>query len=276
MDLYAQTSYELSRLLTLKYSTSFGQSSKLFSPSIQLDIYAIYGLVRIADEIVDTYPGKDKAEQLALLESETLLALRRGYSTNPIVHAFALTANKYDITKPLISPFFESMRMDLKPTTFTQSSYKRYIYGSAEVIGLMCLKVFCQHDADQYKTLKSGAQSLGAAYQKINFLRDIASDFHDRHRMYFPGTSFDSFDESQKNQVIHDIKKDLDDARQALNRLPATAAKAVRLSFIYYSELLKKLEHTPVEKIKTSRIRISDARKARLFLRHSLTRKARA
>lgn len=265
MDLYTATSYELSRLLTLRYSTSFSSSTKLFSPHIQPHIFAIYGLVRIADEIVDTYAGKDKEQQLDLLENETYKALKIQYSTNPIVHAFAKTAAHYDITKQLIAPFFKSMRMDLEPVHYSKKLYQKYIYGSAEVIGLMCLKVFVEGDAKRYTALAPGAKALGSAYQKVNFLRDIASDYAERQRVYFPDVSFETFSETDKQMILADIKKDLHEAHGSLANLPGSARKAVTLSYSYYYELLKKLEKTPADTLKHTRVRVPTAKK--IYLR---------
>lgn len=274
MDLYTKTSYELSKKLTLNYSTSFSQSSKLFDTSIRNDIFAIYGFVRIADEIVDTYTGSNKANLLTQLEKEAYAAIEAGYSSNPVVHAFAITAQKYDITKALIEPFFESMRMDLRPVKYTQATYETYIYGSAEVVGLMCLKVFCTDNKPLYKRLRSEAQALGAAYQKVNFLRDFADDFKVNKRIYFPGITFGTFGEIDKVAIIKDIKKDFKKAKPALTTLPQTARAAVGLSYSYYNELLKKLEVTPAETIKTTRIRISDITKARLLVAAKINQKA--
>lgn len=265
MDHYTKTSYELSRILTLRYSTSFGSSTKLFNASIQPHIFAIYGLVRIADEIVDTYTGTDKQAQLDQLESETYQAIAKEYSTNPLVHAFALTAKQYGISKSLIAPFFESMRMDLAPKKYTQSLYEQYIFGSAEVIGLMCLKVFVNGNADQYKTLEPGAKALGSAYQKVNFLRDIASDYKERQRVYFPGITFDTFDETAKQAILSDIRKDFHTAHSAVIRLPNNASRAVQLSYNYYYALLKKLETTPASTLKKHRVRVPAAKK--IYLR---------
>lgn len=264
MDQYTAVSYKLARATTLSYSTSFGQSSKLFSGDIRDHIYAIYGLVRVADEIVDTYMGANASEMLSELELHTLEALKTGFSPNPLVHAFATTARKYDITSDLITPFFASMAMDLKPVKYTQANYEQYIYGSAEVIGLMCLKVFCNNEV-LYKKLTSGARALGAAYQKVNFLRDIKADFDERGRVYFPGVSFKTFDDQQKNDIIADIKKDFKKAQTAITRLPKNARKAVALSFSYYSELLHVLENASADAIKSQRLRVNATKKARLF-----------
>lgn len=272
MELYTDTSYELARVLTLRYSTSFGQSTKLFSKDIQKHIFAIYGLVRIADEIVDTYEGSSKANELTSFEKQTYTALEKGYSTNPIVHAFANTANEYGIEKDLIEPFFESMRMDLRPIQYSQDKYKAYIYGSAEVIGLMCLRVFTNGNAAQFKRLVPSASALGSAYQKVNFLRDFASDYKERQRVYFPGVTFDTFNEAAKNAIIKDIKKDFKQALPGLAKLPVSAQKAVGLSYAYYGELLNKLEITPAETIKTTRIRVPALQKAVLLAKTSLRR----
>ena len=274
MELYTKTSYELSKKLTLNYSTSFSQSSKLFDTSIQADIFAIYGFVRIADEIVDTYTGSDKANLLTQLETEAYSALKSGYSTNPIVHAFVTTARKFAITKTLIEPFFASMRMDLRPITYTQTTYEKYIYGSAEVIGLMCLKVFSEGNAQLYKRLSAESRALGAAYQKVNFLRDFAEDYKVTKRVYFPGVQFETFTNEQKNAIAADIKKDFKKAKPALAKLPSNARAAVTLSYSYYYELLQKLELASVEEIKLVRVRISDLKKVRLLIAAKLTQKS--
>ena len=261
MDLYTKTSYELSRTLTLRYSTSFSKSSQLFAPSVKQYIFAIYGLVRIADEIVDTYQGKDSEVLLDTLEKDTYKAIKTGYSTNPIIHAFADTFRKFTIDKSLIKAFFGSMRTDLTQTTFTKKQYEKYIYGSAEVIGLMCLKVFVEGDENEYKHLEPGARVLGAAYQKVNFLRDIASDYNERGRVYFPDIDFKTFSEADKRAIEQDIAADFQVARGAVLQLPKNARRAVRLSFEYYSELLKTIEKTPVETLKTTRVRVPNIKK---------------
>lgn len=267
MELYTSTSYELSRQLTLRYSTSFSKSSELFATRIRRHIFAIYGLVRIADEIVDTYQGKKTAALLDALEQETYDAIRLQYSTNPIVHAFAHTAAHYGIAKNLIAPFFESMRMDLKKKRFTQKEYDQYIFGSAEVIGLMCLRVFVEGNDHAYKKLEAGAKALGSAYQKVNFLRDMASDFSDRGRVYFPGVTYDTFSDDQKQVIVVDIRHDFKTAQQYLDQLPKTARKAVKLSYSYYSELLRLLDRASVATIKERRLRVSAARKTALYIK---------
>lgn len=275
MDLYTKTSYELSRSITLRYSTSFSRSTKLFSESIQPYIFAIYGLVRIADETVDTYTGKDRGEQLDLLRLDVYRAMKTGYSTNPIVHAFADTARRFSITKTLIEPFFESMRMDITPKKYTPTLYATYIYGSAEVIGLMCLRVFVDGNDAHYKKREAGARALGAAYQKVNFLRDIASDYRDRQRIYFPDTTFSRLSEADKIAIVQDIRQDFAHAKPAVTKLPKNARKAVTLSFLYYSQLLDKLERTPVDVLKQKRVRLSGAKKLRIAAGQIFTPKGR-
>ena len=275
MELYNQASYKASKLITNEYSTSFGLSIRLFEASLRPHIYAIYGLVRIADEVVDTYTGKDRLKVLNDLEKQTMAAIDTGYSTNPIIHAFALTAQKYDIDGSLIAPFFESMRMDITPQVFDQELYDTYIYGSAEVVGLMCLKVFTA-DIKRYNQLEKGAGKLGAAYQKINFLRDIAADAEGLGRWYFPISSFAAFDDKAKNAIVRDIEKDLAAAKKAIAKLPDSSQKAVSLSYQYYGELLKKIKLTPATQLRQKRIRVNNLQKTVLFARTSLIRTTHA
>lgn len=272
MELYTRVAYETSRTLTLRYSTSFSISSSFFGKTIKPHIYAIYGLVRIADEIVDTYNGSNAASCLDMLETEVYTAIKTGFSTNITVHAFADTARRFGISKAIISPFFESMRMDLHPKTYTTSSYTAYIHGSAEVIGLMCLRVFVHGNDTQYEALQEGAVALGSAYQKINFLRDLADDYVRLDRIYFPDLSLQSFDEGKKREIIDDIKNDLNKALPLLYQLPKTSKKATLMSYVYYNELLRKLERTPAEYIKHTRIRIPNQKKILLLFRTLLSR----
>lgn len=195
MELYDSVSREINELITRRYSTSFGLSSTLFPRPLRTHIYAIYGLVRIADEIVDTYRGNDARELLDELETDTYRSIGSGYSANPVVHAYALTARTFGIERPVIEAFFSSMRMDITGYENTPENYERYIHGSAEAVGLMCLSAFVDGDTELYGELSGGASALGAAYQKINFLRDLASDTSELDRWYFPGSTYQTFDD---------------------------------------------------------------------------------
>lgn len=273
MDLYNDVSYDISKLVTNGYSTSFGSATKLFPISIRKHIYAIYGLVRIADEVVDTYRGKDVDKVLLDLETEVYTAMRRGYSTNPVIQSFAITAKVYGIDRSLIHPFFVSMAMDLHPAVYTQATYEKYIYGSAEVVGLMCLRVFCEGNDKLYGKLEKGAKALGAAYQKVNFLRDMAADYKELGRLYFPGVEFDSFDDAVKEKIIRNIEKDFIVAERSIHLLPENSNSAVFMSFVYYQALLAKLSKTPAATIKQKRIRINDVAKTALMTKVAIARR---
>ena len=267
MELYNDVSYRLAEVTTKSYSTSFSLSSSLFDTSIRRHIYAIYGLVRIADEIVDTYMGADSEALLNELETHVLTQLEttQAFSANPIVHAFVDTAQKYAIDIELIQPFFESMRTDLTEKTFTKETYDRYIYGSAEVIGLMCLRVFTGSNTSLYEQLKPGALALGRAYQKVNFLRDMRADYVERGRVYFPGVEFESFTVIQKQAIEADIEKDFQLAATALSQLPKNARKAVVTSYDYYWRLFVILKKASVSDITSRRLRVPTLQKLGVF-----------
>lgn len=266
MEVYESFAREEAKRFTKRYSTSFSMASTLFPTAIRDDIFAIYGLVRLADEIVDTYRGVDARGQLDALEAETYVAIRRDYSTNLIVEAFQITAKKYGITRSLIRPFFASMRADLDNGPLAKKQYETYIYGSAEVIGLMCLRVFVAGDSREYTKLSGGAQALGAAFQKINFLRDMAADHRELSRYYFPVDSFDTFTTTTKQLIIDDIHRDLAAASIAIEQLPRSSKAAVWVSYRYFSLLLDKLEKTPPEQLKQRRIRTNDFQKFLLLV----------
>lgn len=267
MELYKQVSYELAERLTRRYSTSFSMSSRLFAPHIRPHIYAIYGMVRLADEIVDTYRGEDAMAHLDNFEAVVYRTCKQGYSTNPIVHAFALTAQKYGIERELISPFFASMRMDMSAMAYDEAAYQRYIHGSAEVVGLMCLKVFVEGDANQYEQLRDGASHLGAAYQKVNFLRDMKADYEVLGRMYFPGIDYPAFSDASKRTIEADIAEDFVKAKASVQQLPLTARRAVHTSVLYYEALFRRLQNTSAADIKSRRIRVPNSVKLLLFAR---------
>lgn len=275
MDLYRTTSYLLSEFLTRKYSTSFSLSTQLFSADRRKHIYAIYGMVRIADEIVDSYAGTNQRELLSELHADVLRAIDCGYSANPLVHAFGQTARQYGITDDIIAPFFASMAMDIDKTSYTADEYATYIHGSAEVVGLMCLRVFTEGDEAEYQCLVAPASSLGAAYQKVNFLRDIKAD-HELGRWYFPSGSFNTVDEAWKQDVIIDIEADISDARTGLASLPYDAERAVALSIEYYGGLLEAIKNTPAEKLKNTRIRVSDSKKLALLAKMHIKRRRKS
>ncbi len=275
MELYEKVSYEISRVMTLRYSTSFGSSTRLFPGEMRSHIYAIYGLVRVADEVVDTYRGEDADQVLKDLENEVYAALKRGYSTNPLIQSFVLTAMQFSITRTLIHPFFVSMMMDLKPVTLTEESYKTYIYGSAEVVGLMCLKVFVNGNQSVYKDLKLGASVLGSAYQKVNFLRDVKQDHDELGRVYFPGVTYETFSEAQKNQIEADIEREFALADEYIERLPKDCQAAVRLSYSYYNNLLSIIKRSTVDDIKSRRVRVPGYKKLSLFMLANISGRVR-
>lgn len=264
MDLYNETCFECSKIITQKYSTSFSLGIKAFDKKFQYPIYAIYGFVRYADEIVDTFHDKDKARLIQQFKKDTQAAIDDQISLNPVLQSFQEVANKYHIEFDLIDAFLKSMEMDLEKTSYTDESYKTYIYGSAEVVGLMCLRVFCEGDESLYLQLLPKARSLGSAFQKINFLRDIKSDFEERGRTYFPRVDFTKFSENDKKQIEIDIKADFDDAFEGIKKLPSGSKLGVYIAYVYYLQLFKKIKNTPATIIANKRIRVSDTQK--LFL----------
>lgn len=269
-DHYTQSAQKASQIVTKTFSTSFSSAITLFSPDVQQDIYNIYGLVRVADEVVDTYQEPAAAQILNDLEQEVYQTLARGFSANIIVHAFCLTAQKFTITKSLIKPFFDSMRMDLSKKTFTKQEYQLYIYGSAEVVGLMCLRVFVGGDDAQYSQLEKGASALGAAFQKVNFLRDLKDDYQTRGRYYFPIGSFETFNENHKAKIIEDINQDFKVAHTAIKKLPPNCQKATELAYQYYQQLLKQLADTPAAVILQKRLSVSRSTKLQLLMKAKL------
>ncbi|MEP4533796.1 MAG: phytoene/squalene synthase family protein [Cyclobacteriaceae bacterium] len=256
--LYTTTSLKCSKLITQHYSTSFTLGIKTLDSKFHLPIYAIYGFVRYADEIVDTFHDFDKPKLLAKFKADTYEAIDLGISLNPVLHSFQLIVNEYGIEKKLIEAFLHSMEMDLDKDSYNSDGYQQYIYGSAEVIGLMCLKVFCEGNDNLYQTLKSTAKSLGAAFQKVNFLRDIKSDFKDRGRVYFPGVDFNSFGDDEKAKIEQDIEQDFKHALTGIKQLPKGCRSGVYLAYIYYTRLFKKIKSLSSKKITNQRVRIPD------------------
>lgn len=264
MNLYSQTCFECSKVITNKYSTSFSLGIRAFSEELRYPIYAVYGFVRYADEIVDTFHDKDKAYLIAKFRADTKEAIDLKISLNPVLQAFQEVVNQYHISFDLIDAFLNSMEMDLDQTTYTDASYHEYIYGSAEVVGLMCLRIFCNGDDHKYQDLLPQAKRLGAAFQKINFLRDIKADFDERGRTYFPGVDFTRFSEKDKKEIEADIKADFDEALSGIKKLPEGAKVGVYIAYVYYLQLFKKIKNTSAATISNKRIRVSDTQK--LFL----------
>jgi phytoene synthase len=257
---------ESSKMVTQKYSTSFYKASSLFKPEIRQHIYNIYGFVRLADEIVDTFHDYDKVNLMADFERNYQSAKENGISLNPILHSFCLTQREKKIPQHLVDAFLTSMKMDLgEIKDLNDEKYNEYIYGSAEVVGLMCLKVFVNGDLDEYEKLKPYAQSLGAAFQKINFLRDINADFIDLNRTYFPGVDFRNFSKEDKLKIEKDIAKDFAHAKIGIKLLPISCKLAVFMAYKYYFNLFKKIRNTKAEMLLKKRIRVSNARKMYLF-----------
>jgi len=265
-DLYDISSQICSKVITNQYSTSFSMGIRTLQKPYRMPVYSIYGYVRLADEIVDTFHNFDKVDLLEAFKKDTYEAIDKGISLNPILNAFQLVVNQYGIEKELIDAFLLSMEMDLSENSHNDATYKTYIYGSAEVVGLMCLRVFVDGDDQLYQALKEPARRLGSAFQKVNFLRDIQSDYHERGRVYFPGVDFDHFHNNDKEAIQKDIEADFLAAYEGIVRLPKGSRKGVYLAYVYYLKLFRKIKKLPASKILKSRIRIPDLTKLALLL----------
>jgi len=265
-DLYKDVCYKCSKLVTNNYSTSFSLGVSLLHKDFVLPIHAIYGFVRFADEIVDTFHEHNKKELLDRFIKDTHDAIADKISLNPILHSFQDTVNKYKIDVQLIDTFLASMQMDLDKTNYNKEGYEKYILGSAEVVGLMCLKIFVEGDEQKYQELKHDAMKLGSAFQKINFLRDLKADVHMLGRSYFPGFDANNFNNTTKKEIEKDIQQDFDAGLRGIKMLPKKARLGVYLAYIYYIALFKKIQNTSPDKVISSRIRIPDARKYALFV----------
>ena len=266
--LFDSVSHQCSKAVTKSYSTSFSLATKMLSGSIRQDIYNIYGFVRFADEIVDTFHDYDKEALFNHFEKDLELALTQKISLNPILNSFQETFHKYNISSTLVEAFMKSMRLDLHKNTYlTEEEYRQYIYGSADVVGLMCLKVFVKGDSEQYESLKGCAMSLGSAFQKVNFLRDLKADYEDLSRTYFPNTDLSQLDEISKKTIIDDIEIDFAQGLKGIKELPIEAKFGVFMAYRYYNQLLKKLKKTPALEIKSSRIRVPNYKKIELLTR---------
>ncbi len=272
-ELYDKVSIGSSRLVTKSYSTSFSMGISFLAVRFRNPVYAIYGFVRLADEIVDTFHGFPKRQMLLELKEETNKAIERGISTNPILHSFQDIVRSFQIDQSSIDTFLKSMEMDLYNHDYDQQGYEEYIFGSAEVVGLMCLRVFTEGNNELYEELKPYAMKLGSAFQKINFLRDFKADKDGLGRLYFPQLKTQEFNEETKAQIEEDILADFEMGYEGIKKLPKDARFGVYVAYIYYSRLLAKIREIPASRIMEERIRISDKQKYALFfgsyLRHS-------
>lgn len=273
-QLFDDISQEMSRLTTKRYSTSFSLGISFLHKDLHKPIYSIYGFVRFADEIVDSFHGFDKQKLLSDFKDETYKSISEGISLNPILNSFQWVVNKYDIPHELIETFLNSMEMDLSDHVYDKLTYDKYILGSAEVVGLMCLKIFVEGNNSEYERLKPFAMKLGSAFQKINFLRDLKADYQELGRTYFPGINMDEFNSTVKKEIEADIEVDFELGLEGIKMLPHKARFGVYMAYKYYFKLFKKIKQTDAEVILTERVRIPNRRKFRIlltsFLRHNL------
>lgn len=270
IQLYRDVCLECSQVITNRYSTSFSLGIRLFAKKFRSPIYAIYGFVRLADEIVDTFHDHDKALLLKEFREDTRKAIEGKISLNPVLQSFQEVVNEYDIDYHLITAFLDSMEMDLNKLHYDRKLYETYIYGSAEVVGLMCLKVFLKGQPEVYKALESDAMALGSAFQKINFLRDIRDDYYNKGRTYFPNVNIEEFNDEQKREIEEDISIDFHNGLNGIRKLPKGARFGVYIAYIFYFNLFIKIKRLSFEKILTERIRIKNRKKAYLLAKYSL------
>lgn len=257
-ELFDHVSFKCSKIVTQDYSTSFSMGIKLFDKSIRNSIFSIYGFVRFADEIVDTFHDYDKAVLFSNFEEDYYRAYNHGISLNPILNSFQLTVHKYNIDDELIQAFLKSMHSDLSKKEFNNEEIKTYIYGSADVVGLMCLKVFVNGDEERYQALKPAAMRLGSAFQKVNFLRDINKDINQLQRIYFPILRGKELTEDIKKKIIEDINEDFSVALKGIKQLPYSSKNGVYAAYVYYSKLTTKIGRTPVKRLLNERIRVQN------------------
>ncbi|MBL7700408.1 MAG: phytoene/squalene synthase family protein [Chitinophagaceae bacterium] len=267
IETFHAVSRQCSKTTTESYSTSFASAIKLLHPELRQPIYNIYGFVRFADEIVDTFHDHDKKTLLQKFRTDTFEAIENGISLNPILDSFQQTINRYAIDHELIYAFFRSMEMDLQATTYNEKSYNEYIFGSAEVVGLMCLYVFCDGNHTEYQKLAPAARSLGAAFQKVNFLRDVASDYNDLSRVYFPGVDFTNFSTDNKKEIEKDIASDFENGYKGILLLPWKARFGVYVAFKYYFSLFRRIKQVHASRIFRQRIRVPDFQKLLIVAR---------
>ena len=271
IHLFDEVAFECSQKVTNGYSTSFSSAVRMLAPSIRPAIHSIYGFVRFADEVVDTFHDKDKKLLLDKFEWDFYQSLEMGISLNPILHSFQKTIKQYNIDIELVDAFLKSMRMDIEKKDYkTQEEYQEYIYGSADVVGLMCLKIFVNGSDEEYQKLKPTAMKLGSAFQKVNFLRDLKNDAEILERSYFPDVDLKNLSPEVKTKIVSEIKADFDAAYEGIKQLPASSKFGVYTAYRYYKQLLKKLQKTPSNKLMETRIRVSDYHKYGLLMQSYL------
>ncbi len=272
--IFDKLSQDMSKMTTRRYSTSFSLGIRFLNKELHKPIYSIYGFVRFADEIVDSFDGFDKETLLADFKKDTYEAIENGISLNPILNSFQWAVNKYNIPHDLIETFMDSMEMDLDKKVYDKDTYEKYILGSAEVVGLMCLKIFVSGEDSEYQRLKMNAMKLGSAFQKINFLRDLNDDFNELGRTYFPGINMNDFNNIVKKEIEADIEKDFRLGYEGILMLPKKARFGVYMAYKYYFKLFKKIKRTKAERILEERVRIPNRKKARIlvtsYVRHNL------
>lgn len=265
-QLFLNASIKSSRSFTNTYSTSFSLGIRMLDKELHDPIYAIYGFVRVADEIVDTFHEQDKEKLIHEFSAETFKAINQGFSQNPILHSFQWVVNEYSIDHSHIQAFFDSMIMDLVKKEYSRPEYEKYIYGSAEVVGLMCLKVFCSPNNEKYESLVQPARKLGSAFQKINFLRDLKADYQENGRMYFPDLTMERFDDKAKEAIEAELEAEFAEAFIGIKNLPSNCRFGVHTAYIYYLELFKKIKSKKAEVIQNERVRVKDFKKYTLLL----------
>tara|TARA_B100001059_G_C17822577_1_gene579246 strand:+ start:1905 stop:2741 length:837 start_codon:yes stop_codon:yes gene_type:complete len=272
--IFDNLSQDMSKMTTRRYSTSFSLGIRFLNKELHKPIYSIYGFVRFADEIVDSFDGFDKEVLLTEFKKDTYDAIKNGISLNPILNSFQWVVNKYRVPLELIETFMNSMEMDLDKKVYDKDTYEKYILGSAEVVGLMCLKIFVSGDDSEYQRLKMNAMKLGSAFQKINFLRDLNDDFNELGRTYFPGINMNDFNNIVKKEIEADIEKDFRLGYEGILMLPKRARFGVYMAYKYYFKLFKKIKRTKAERILEERVRIPNRKKARIlvtsYVRHNL------
>ncbi len=268
MDIYHKTTFKISKVITRNYSTSFSLGIQAFAPEFRDAIYAVYGYVRLADEIVDSFHGFDKQQLLTDFRIETIKAIETGLSTNPVINAFQKTVNDYKIDLEYITKFLDSMEMDLSNNYYEKDHYNTYVYGSAEVVGLMCLKVFCDKNEKLFEELIYPARCLGSAFQKVNFLRDIKSDIEERGRIYLPGVEkLHHIDDANKMKLEDDIEKEFHEALTGIKKLPGGVRLGVYSAYLYYWVLFRKIKKLKAKDLLKGRVRVSNITKFGLFLK---------